>query len=622
MLERGIVSRILFPAPRPSYTAESFPRELIWVPKRPVPATLEDSTATAVESNEDVPCLLLTYPSARFLIIFFHSNAEDLGWCRGFCCYLREQFQVHVLAVEYPGYGICSGIPCGKTVMENALAAFRFARVDLQWPLDSIKVFGRSIGTGPAMGLASLFDVSGLILVTPFLSVQELFRERIGPLARLIEEWFANKEIAPTIRCPTMIIHGQRDELISCRHGESLFNLLSVRKVFVSPPDMEHNTNLLTNLQFFVLPMFQFFALPDYVFQDMDVPDWAYQRPCAGSGAAIADSGSPQPDVELPTYSRSLGDSIPEHEDDDIGVVSEAQDAIRKLEEFAGTLCANEICSDGLCALQDFPEEDDELRRQETALQEIIAARQQFSHCRPSNGQAPTAPRFLSFKQHSASDLDAMWERWCKKDQNRGEEVYSEEPSVMTSMRSAAPRPRRPSNLAPDRGLRKQRGADVPQRHCQQATVWARWCGLNSRIGPVVDMHEADTNDIEGVRHRMQLRTATGRIPGWAQRSPSRGPVAPRHAPCKPPFPEAVAQPGGFPEELEYPQNSTPGCDAFLSQRSPTGDSSQPCAVMAPCCHALPSEMSAVDAENCGPGIDSGQKHSSETVFLRQPISI
>merc|ERR1719159_1458135 len=109
--------------------------------------------------------------------------------------------------------------------MENALSALRFATDTLRWPLDSIKVFGRSIGTGPAIGLASQFSFAGVILVTPFLSVQELFRDRVGPFAGLVEEWFANRDAVQKITSPTMIIHGQRDELISCRHGQTLYEL-------------------------------------------------------------------------------------------------------------------------------------------------------------------------------------------------------------------------------------------------------------------------------------------------------------------------------------------------------------------------------------------------------------
>lgn len=275
MVTRGFVSRILFPTPRPSYTAETF-SELIFLPKGPSAQT-EDGGEPAI-TTDFVPCLLLTCPSARFLVLFFHTNAEDLGRCYTFCCYLRDQFQVHVLAVEYPGYGIAPGIPCGRTVMENALVAFEFATAALNWPAQNIKVFGRSIGTGPAMKLASLFSLAGVILVTPFLSVQELFRDRVGPLSSLIDEWFANDEAARKITSPTLIIHGKRDRLVGYHHGDSLYKMLKTRKLMVSPDEMEHNTNLLTKLDFFVLPMFQFFTLPDYIFRDMAAPAWAYDK--------------------------------------------------------------------------------------------------------------------------------------------------------------------------------------------------------------------------------------------------------------------------------------------------------------------------------------------------------
>ncbi|CAK0904423.1 unnamed protein product [Prorocentrum cordatum] len=275
MLERGPVSRILFPAPPPSYGRASWPQDLIWIPrarrrgKGPGAAPAPGAPAPEPSAEDRIPCLLLTCPSARFLVIYFHSNAEDLGRCRGFCRYLRQQFQVHVLAVEYPGYGACPGIASGDSVMENALSAAEFARGTLKWPLDSTMVFGRSIGTGPATALASMFRIAGLILVTPFMSIRELFRDRVGPLAGLVEEWFPNCEAASKVASPTLIIHGQRDQLISCRHGEAIYERLRGRKLLVSPPDMEHNTNLLSSAQLFVAPMFQFFALPGCAGEDL-----------------------------------------------------------------------------------------------------------------------------------------------------------------------------------------------------------------------------------------------------------------------------------------------------------------------------------------------------------------
>lgn len=125
MLERGLLTRILYPAPAPTYTVDSFKGELVWIPKK---SSLDgDAPLLGVDC---VPCLLLKYPYSRFLVLFFHSNAEetsrrfvvpfgeDLGRCYSFCSALRDRCQVHVLAVEYPGYGVCPGVATGPSVME------------------------------------------------------------------------------------------------------------------------------------------------------------------------------------------------------------------------------------------------------------------------------------------------------------------------------------------------------------------------------------------------------------------------------------------------------------------------------------------------------------------------
>lgn len=232
-------------------------------------------------SPEDcVPCLFLPYSSARFLVFYVHSNAEDIGRCHAFCSSVRAQFQVHVLAVEYPGYGICPGAPCNEqSVTENAFVAFRFVREVLSWPLDSILIMGRSIGCGPAISLAVRYQVSGVIIVCPMLSVKDLVKDVAGPLSYMVhEDRFPNKDRVPLIRSPLLVVHGQKDIMIPCRHGIELYGACRSRKLLVCPKDMEHNTNLLANVTYFVLPMLQFFSLPDYCFEDIQVPSWAYDK--------------------------------------------------------------------------------------------------------------------------------------------------------------------------------------------------------------------------------------------------------------------------------------------------------------------------------------------------------
>jgi len=192
---------------------------------------------------------------------------------------MREQFQAHVFVVEYPGYGICPGAPCtAPGVVENAFTAFRFINEIIGWPHHDIIVFGRSIGCGPAISLAVEYNVFGLVLVSPMLSVREFMRDVTGPLANLVEERFPNWENMRSVRSPLLIVHGQQDTLVRCRHGVELYKASSSRKCLVCPKEMGHNTNLLEDPTFFVLPMLNFFAFPDYVFEEIQVPEWAFDK--------------------------------------------------------------------------------------------------------------------------------------------------------------------------------------------------------------------------------------------------------------------------------------------------------------------------------------------------------
>lgn len=229
--------------------------------------------------EECIPCLLLTSPAARFCILYLHSNAEDLGRCYSFCSTLRSQFQVHVIAAEYPGYGICpGGQATEETVTTNAFTIFGFIRQVLRWPLDEIIILGRSIGCGPALAIASRYRVYGIVLVCPFLSVCELCREFLGGMADLITERFPNKSRITRVSSPLLIVHGKSDAMVPWTHGRALYDACKSRKRFIAPEEMTHNSNLYIDPNFFVLPMLQFFGLPDYSFDELNVPQWVFDK--------------------------------------------------------------------------------------------------------------------------------------------------------------------------------------------------------------------------------------------------------------------------------------------------------------------------------------------------------
>eukprot|EP00930_Biecheleria_cincta_P013050 TRINITY_DN11831_c0_g1_i1.p1 TRINITY_DN11831_c0_g1~~TRINITY_DN11831_c0_g1_i1.p1 ORF type:complete len:558 (+),score=78.03 TRINITY_DN11831_c0_g1_i1:48-1721(+) len=281
----NLVNSLLFPSPESTYMADTFPcDELIWLPRSLDPENLDPQS--------DVPCTFLTFSSARFIMLYFHSNAEDLGRCRQFCNMLRMQFQVNVLAVEYPGYGLCPGGQADEdSVVANALLGYRFITQVLNFQPEDIIVIGRSIGSGPALYIGAQYPVYGVILICPFLSVKEVVRNHLGRLADLIQERFPNMDRVKQITASLLVVHGKKDNVIPCEHGEALYEACSRRKLLVTPNDMNHNSNLLSDPGAFVVPVLQFFRLPDYSFESMIVPSWVFDRqhaPTMQSDATLA----------------------------------------------------------------------------------------------------------------------------------------------------------------------------------------------------------------------------------------------------------------------------------------------------------------------------------------------
>lgn len=257
------VDRLVFPAPAPTYTKETFKKHLCWIPWNEAvsPSRVDDERYA-----EGIPCMWLPAPRAAGVILFCHGNAEDLGMCFPFVRHMRDQFKMNVLAVEYPGYGLLHGVPvCEAALKEVALTAFRFVLDELKVAYEQIILFGRSVGSGPTVYLASRFPVGGLILVAAFASVKEAAKSLVGTLiAQVLEERFPNIALIGNVSCPTLFIHGEKDSLVPPSHSVALFKSCRARKLLITPPGMEHNTNLFTDAQFLAVPAINFFGLPGY----------------------------------------------------------------------------------------------------------------------------------------------------------------------------------------------------------------------------------------------------------------------------------------------------------------------------------------------------------------------
>jgi len=84
------------------------------------------------------------------------------------------------------------GRPNELTVNSNIETAYEFAVNGLHWDPKSIILFGRSIGTGPAVRLAAEREVGGVILVSPYTSVKDMVRNHAGFLTSWLTAELSN----------------------------------------------------------------------------------------------------------------------------------------------------------------------------------------------------------------------------------------------------------------------------------------------------------------------------------------------------------------------------------------------------------------------------------------------
>lgn len=125
--------------------------------------------------------------------------------------------------MEYPGYGLYQGTPDEETIKEDAETIYNFVVKTLNVKQKHIIVFGRSIGSGPAVHLASQHQIGALVLMSAFTSIRDVVKDLAGRWVKyLVKERFNNLRAMTKVTCPTFLIHGQKDKLVPFTHSEEL----------------------------------------------------------------------------------------------------------------------------------------------------------------------------------------------------------------------------------------------------------------------------------------------------------------------------------------------------------------------------------------------------------------
>lgn len=161
--------------------------------------------------------------SPRLTVLFLHGNAGNISHRMEKLAILRG-LGADVLILDYRGYGASEGRPGEAGLHRDALAAWHELAVRRGIDPRTIVLFGESLGTAVAAGLAAEVAAGGVVLEAAFTSVGDVARDLYPflPLRWALRHRFDTLARIGAIAAPVLLLHSRDDELFPPRHAERL----------------------------------------------------------------------------------------------------------------------------------------------------------------------------------------------------------------------------------------------------------------------------------------------------------------------------------------------------------------------------------------------------------------
>ena len=174
------------------------------------------------------------------VVLYFGGNAEEVSW-------MIQDARTRVpglgwLLVNYRGYGGSGGAPSEAAISADALRWHDYAAKELG--AKEMIAFGRSLGSGAAVYLASQRPLKAVVLVTPYDSLVEVAKRHYPylPVSLMLRHPFDSAARAPGINTPLLCIAASRDQVIPALHAQRLFEAWGGPKRWLLLEEAGHNT--------------------------------------------------------------------------------------------------------------------------------------------------------------------------------------------------------------------------------------------------------------------------------------------------------------------------------------------------------------------------------------------
>lgn len=231
-------------------------RVLYQPPSDEAPAKLpEGATLLTARAADGVTVNALEFdvPKATRTIVHFHGNAETVD-ANAFVAREMKKHGFSTVLVEYRGYGRSRGTSPNEEGLYLDAAAVLDALASRGVGPERVVLWGQSLGTGVAAEMASRGRGSRLVLVAPFTSTVDMASRVVPffPASMVMVDRYDTLAKAPGITQPTLVVHGDIDDVIPFEQGERVSKALPHATLLKVPEGRHDNlyksTSVLTAL--------------------------------------------------------------------------------------------------------------------------------------------------------------------------------------------------------------------------------------------------------------------------------------------------------------------------------------------------------------------------------------
>ena len=189
-------------------------------------------------------------------LVLFHGNAGHLS-NRIYKINELNKLNINILLISWRGFSGNKGSPTEKNLYQDAEAAIKWLN---EQKIDNkqIILYGESLGSGVAVEIAKKNNFNGIILESPFTSIENSAKIYYPylPVRLLLKDRYDSISKIKKVNSPILIMHGKKDDIVPFSMGKKLFEEANSPKhsYFTLNDDhmMEFNSDLLNEIKNFI----------------------------------------------------------------------------------------------------------------------------------------------------------------------------------------------------------------------------------------------------------------------------------------------------------------------------------------------------------------------------------